>query len=276
MTPSTPERTLSMGLGVLLAGVACFGAFVGAWKMEGSVSYLAIAAPLVAAAAALIPVVAEDLWRDGQYVKSVLMWVVLLPCAAYVFLGNAERVHHAKAGAEAERVSYAKAAERSQTRFDEAKLAATEAAKALGRWRGKTDKECPPGCQRLQAADEAAQAELETAREELRKAEAKSTAPADLAAPAWLLPLCLDAAAFMLIWSGLTGPKPRPRIEPEPKPDATQACSPAAREETADVPLDKAAAEAPARRPGRAKIKKTVVALDRGAAPDKAAPDKLH
>jgi hypothetical protein len=42
-------------------------------------------------------------WRERAYVKALLWWAVLVPAGAVVFFSAAERVHVAKAGAQAER-----------------------------------------------------------------------------------------------------------------------------------------------------------------------------
>ena len=81
-----------------------YGAFEFALKLEGNtVTYLVLAAPVIAGAAAIIPVLAEATWRGGAYLKSLLWWLVLVPAGAVVFFSAAERVHVAKAGAQAER-----------------------------------------------------------------------------------------------------------------------------------------------------------------------------
>ena len=96
-------RLASIVLGIVTALLGMYGAYQFGLKLEGGVSYLTIAAPVIAGAAAIIPPLAEQAWRSRQYVKSLMWWAVLMPAAATVFFGAAERVHVAKAGAEAER-----------------------------------------------------------------------------------------------------------------------------------------------------------------------------
>ncbi len=62
----------SIVLGVGAAGLGCYGAYTYALKLEGGVSYLTYAAPLIAAAAALIPPIAEAVWRNGEWFKAVV------------------------------------------------------------------------------------------------------------------------------------------------------------------------------------------------------------
>jgi hypothetical protein len=89
-------RCASIGLGVVAAALGCWGAYEFGCKLEGGASYLSIAAPVIALAAALIPPLAENAWRQRQYAKSLFWCAVLFPAAATVFFGAAERVHLAK------------------------------------------------------------------------------------------------------------------------------------------------------------------------------------
>src|SRR5262249_58890112 len=94
-------RYASIVLGIVTGLLGMCGAFQFGLKLEGKVSYLTIAAPVIAGAAALIPPMAEHAWRQRQYAKSLIWWAVHIPAAATVFFGAAERVHVAKAGAAA-------------------------------------------------------------------------------------------------------------------------------------------------------------------------------
>jgi hypothetical protein len=93
-----PIRLGAFLLGLICAGLGCYGSWEFALKLElGTVTYLVLAAPVIAAAAAMIPPIAEATWRGGQYLKSLLWWLVLVPAGAVVFFSAAERVHVAKA-----------------------------------------------------------------------------------------------------------------------------------------------------------------------------------
>jgi hypothetical protein len=93
----------ALALGLICTSSCCYGAFEFAYKLEGVVTYVVLAAPVIAATAALIPPIAEATWRSGHALKALLWWAVLLPAGAAAFFSAAERVHTAKAGAEAER-----------------------------------------------------------------------------------------------------------------------------------------------------------------------------
>jgi hypothetical protein len=84
-------------------GRSLFGAYEFAHTLEGGVSYLVLAAPLIAISAAFIPPIAEATWRARGKLKAILWWVALIPTGAVVFFSVAERVHVAKAGAQIER-----------------------------------------------------------------------------------------------------------------------------------------------------------------------------
>jgi hypothetical protein len=81
-TAAGTERGLSMVLSVRLgafvlgltcAALGCYGAWEFALKLEaGTVTYLVLAAPVIAAAAAMIPPLAEATWRGGHYLKALL------------------------------------------------------------------------------------------------------------------------------------------------------------------------------------------------------------
>src|SRR5262245_14097777 len=111
---ATVIRLGALALGLICSGLGCYGAFEFALRLESEVTYLVLAAPVVAATAALIPPIAEATWRSEQTLKALLWWAVLLPAGAVVFFSAAERVHTAKAGAEAERSALRGAAFRAE------------------------------------------------------------------------------------------------------------------------------------------------------------------
>lgn len=202
-------RCASIILGIVTACLGMWGAYQFGLKLEGSVSYLTIAAPVIAGAAALIPPLAEQAWRSRQYAKSLLWWAVLIPSAATVFFGAAERVHAAKAGAEAERSALRKDAERAESELAEAKEVALKAeAQAL---KAEARKTCGASCREAKLARDEANAKLGQAKHALLVAETRATTEASLKAPEWLLPAALDLIAFMAVWTGLTGPKAQPK-----------------------------------------------------------------
>jgi hypothetical protein len=186
-----------------------FGAFEFGRKLEGGrVWYLTIAAPVIALAAALIPPLAENAWRQRQYAKSLFWWAVLIPAAATVFFTAAERVHLAKAGAQAERQALRNDAERASRLLIEAKEEAAKAqANAL---KVEAKRTCGISCRETKLARDEANTKLGQAKQALLLAEAKATTEASLKAPEWLLPAALDLVAFMAIWTGLMGPRTQP------------------------------------------------------------------
>jgi hypothetical protein len=199
-------------LGLTCAALGCYGAWEFALKLEaGSVSYLVLAAPVIAAAAAMIPPLAEATWRGRQYLKALLWWAVLVPAGAVVFFSAAERVHVAKAGAQAERNAHRGAATRAQATLTKAEAALDKARADANRARGQ--KQCGPDCRTKLAAETAAQADVVAARSALVQAESTATTDSPLQAPVWLLPAALDLVAFMAMWTALSGgqsDKPKP------------------------------------------------------------------
>jgi hypothetical protein len=53
----------ALALGLVCVGLGCYGAFEFAPRLEGEVTYLVLAAPVIAATAALIPPIAETAKR---------------------------------------------------------------------------------------------------------------------------------------------------------------------------------------------------------------------
>lgn len=103
---ATAIRLGTLSLGFICASLGCYGAFEFTYALEGQVTYLVLAAPVIAASAALIPPIAETAWREGAPFKAILWWLALVPAGAVVFFSSSERVHIAKAGAEAERSAF--------------------------------------------------------------------------------------------------------------------------------------------------------------------------
>jgi hypothetical protein len=201
-------RFASIVLGVVSAALGCYGAYTFGLKLEGGVSYLTIAAPVIALAAALIPPIAEHAWRQRQYLKSLLWWLVLVPAGLTVFFGAAERVHVAKAGAQAERQALRNDASRASKELADAQAEAqTAQAQAL---KAEVRKTCSASCREAKAARDLANGKVEAAKHALLIAETKATTDSALVAPTWLLPAALDLVAFMAIWTGLTGPRANP------------------------------------------------------------------
>jgi hypothetical protein len=139
---------------------------------------------------------------------------VLIPAAATVFFSAAERVHIAKAGAQAERQALRNDASRASRELADAQAEAqTAQAQAL---KAEARKTCTASCREAKAARDLANGKVEAAKHALLNAETKATTDSALVAPTWLLPAALDLVAFMAIWTGLTGPKARP-IAGKPK-----------------------------------------------------------
>lgn len=207
MLSSTSVRIVSIVVGVILASVGAFGAIEFAKKLEGGITYIVVAAPVIAGVAALIPAIAETTWHAGYKIKSVCWWLVLIPAAATVYFAVAERVHHAKAGLVAERVAYAAAADRARATL-QAKAKESEAAKAKADetrgWR-----RCGPTCEGIRATAERLEREEAEARRALLAAEKAVHAEASIQAHPALFPAAMYLVEFMAFWTGLSGPVPK-------------------------------------------------------------------
>jgi hypothetical protein len=228
---STAWRGASIALGFACAGLGAYGAWEFSKKLEGAISYLVIAAPVVAASTALIPALIEWQAREKNYVKAVLWLPAGVAAAAVLFFAAAERVHVAKAGAQAERTAYSRAAQRAQSHLVSKRAELTPAQAEADTTKGW--KVCGPKCTGFRETAERLTREVADAERALLGADKLTTAEAPLQAPVWLLPVALDLIAFMAIWSGLTGPrtkapakvqrkrrKPKARRKPKPKAPA--------------------------------------------------------
>ena len=138
-------RALSLFVGIPAAALGCYGAFTFAVKLDGY-SYLALAAPLVAAAAPIIPPTAMRAWRARRYFDFIVLWLALVPATLTVFYAAAERTHYANAGAAAERAAAHSSAARAESDLAEAKAAAKTASAGADKVRGLNDKACGPKC----------------------------------------------------------------------------------------------------------------------------------
>lgn len=192
-----------IGLGAGLLG--CFGAYEYALKLEGGqMTYLVVAAPLVAMMATLIPPLAEHCWKNAEHFKSIIWWTSLIPVAALIFLSAAERVYMAKANQTAEIAAKNFAAVRARTVYAEVKdaLAIAEADEA----KAKATKNCNTQCRtRLEVAS-MTRAKFAEAEANLAKVESTAIIDSYWKPPVWLLPASLDIIAFLGIWTGLSGP----------------------------------------------------------------------
>lgn len=222
-----PWRPLAFVIGFAAAGVGCYGAYEYALKLEGEVTYLVLAAPLIAAMAALIPPMAEAFFREGAPLKAILWWVALIPCAAVVFFAAAERTHFAKAGQQADITARAATVGRAESELKDAREALRQAEAEEAK--AKAQRQCGPLCREATIRADQARDRVAKAEQALVKAQGSAVAQATLVAPVWLLPAALDLIAFMAIWSGLSGPwwsrvqqeAPRPRVKPR-KPAASK------------------------------------------------------
>jgi hypothetical protein len=144
-------RLGALALGLVCSCLGMYGAVEFAMKLEGgAVTYLVLAAPVIAGAAASIPVLAEATWRDRAYFKALLWWAALVPAGAVVLFSAAERVHVAKAGVQAERLALRSQASRAQAALTKADAELVSARDAANQARGL--KKCGTDCRPRLAA----------------------------------------------------------------------------------------------------------------------------
>lgn len=200
-------------LGVVAAGLGCYGSYEHTMKLEGTMSYLVLAAPVVAGAAALIPYFAERAWQLRHRVKAILWMLILIPTAAVVFFTATERVHFAKAGSMAEREAARSSLTRAEAALADASAKTAQAEADAKAARKLSRKACDARClARWDTEAQAARQRLTDAAAFANLVEKQAIKEAPLETPAWLLPLSLDLVAFCAIWSGLGMSRPKPRV----------------------------------------------------------------
>lgn len=197
-------------MGVGATALSVFAAWTHTFSLEQSVSYLVVAAPVVAACVALIPPVAESLWRRGHRLKAACWVIALVPAILVVFTSAASRVHDANEVAQASRTS----AEHAALRADEDRTAAKErlsvAMTQADRYRGLLDKDCNHRCRTARASEIEARAQATDADARLTEAEKLLRTASSLTAPNWLLPIAIDMIGFLGVWTAWSGSRRRP------------------------------------------------------------------
>jgi hypothetical protein len=197
--------------GLLLAALGAYGAWDKALSLEGTWSYVVLAAPAVGLCAAALPVFAERQYRDGAYVKSGLLWVAFFLCGAVVYFSVTERKQDARAVSVAAvdaKSSAARDARTSLTQLEaDAKDAKSKADEARA-WEKRTGR-CGPECTKRKATETRLKGEVEEARTALYAAEAKAVTASSVQEPPWLFGAALWAAEVLLIWVGFTEPPPK-------------------------------------------------------------------
>ena len=177
-------------------------------KLEGEVTYLVLAAPVIAATAALIPPLAEATWRNGALSRPFFggpFWFRPEPwcSSALPSASTGPRPVRSRARCSSWRRNSSPGSTHQER--SEPGQGASRGQRSAGQ------KQCGPVCRTKLAAEAAAQADVDAARRELLSAESKATTDSPLQAPVWLLPAALDLVAFMAIWTGLSG-----RFKPGP------------------------------------------------------------
>lgn len=207
-------KYLALFFGTAAAAIGCYGAYEQADHLSGG--YLVIAAPVVAGASAFIPYFAERAWQAGHWFKAIIFALVLIPAAATVFYAAAERVHSAKAGAEAERAALRQAIGRASQAHQEARAKADKAEQDAKTWRAKPDRICGDACQaKWEGEAKAARGREAEALKAVTTAQGQATEESPIQAPIWLLPMALDLFAFVTLWFGLSLPgRAKPVVAP--------------------------------------------------------------
>jgi hypothetical protein len=220
-------RVAALLTGAAAAGIAGYASFEAARTANGG--YLMIAGPVVAIAAALVPVFFEHAVKAKLHLRAFALFLVFLPVAASVFYIAAERVHFAKATGDAEHASYRASVERAETALVEAKTAAAAATRAADKVRGTPDKKCRTACLSVKASETAALGRVAVAEQALAAAQAAAITDAPMRAPVWLQPAALDMVGVVLlaVGFGLSAAPTKALVPVDPQPEAVEEQAPA-------------------------------------------------
>lgn len=207
-------RPICFIAGVAAGAVAAYGAWEYMLRIEGSVTYLVIAVPIIAFMGLFVPSIAEWHWKREETFKTIFWLGSLVAVLAVVFLNNAERLERSKAAMSAETRALSSQAVRARAELEAAEAALPSAEK--GEAAAKAKKTCNDRCREALLLAETARKRVEDARSAVFKAEADDIGGSKWTAPPWLLPLALDLIAFMSIWTALSGAWVTKKLESSP------------------------------------------------------------
>jgi hypothetical protein len=192
---------------LILGAISAYGGFEFTKKLEGGISYIVIASPVVIAFAALIPPIGEWQWNKGYYLKSIAWWLVLIPAGYFVFCAATERYHAAQAGAQAERNAYSSQVVRAENSLNALKLEASAAKDASDKTKAleKLGRKCNSECIKIRMKSDRLAKEVADAEKALLGAEKQKIAESGIWFPPWLLGLTMDLMVFVAVWTGLHG-----------------------------------------------------------------------
>ena len=201
-------------MGVGATGISAYAATSHAFALEESISYLVVAAGMIAVSVTIIPPAVETLWRRGHRLKAGCWILALVPAATVVFTSAATRVHDANEAARAERISLERAAKRVEQDRDSARERLATAIGQADRYRGLSDKDCNHRCRTARASEIEARAQAVNADTRLTEAEKLLRTASALTAPNWILPVAVDMIGFLGVWTAWSGSRRRP-VQPK-------------------------------------------------------------
>ncbi len=200
------QRILGFLLGATSAAIGGFAAYDYAVKLEGgTVSYLVIAAPVVATSAAILPIIVERAWMSGEYIKGFVTSLLIIPAMATVYLSTVERLETVKSPHYAQSAAAQSAIERASVAVEQARSAYSKAGEAYAKAGGKNCGETRK-CNALKTSLELTETEIAKAEARLNEAQKANSYRAPNAALSWLLPFVIDGLAFVGLWLAFSGP----------------------------------------------------------------------
>lgn len=190
-------------LGCGIGGLNAWAAWEFYLRVEGSITYLVIAAPVLALAVNIIPPVARVAWsRDPMMAAAMLLAIPL--CAWFLFSTSAERLHQTKAAQSAKNTAVVLASTRAEAELKEAKAKFDSMDKEIALAGANLNCQKQLKCRATLEQAVSLQARIANAEAKLKELQSTASSESRWKAPDWLLPSVIELLAFLFTWFGLS------------------------------------------------------------------------
>ena len=190
-------------LGCGIGGLNAWAAWDFYLKAEGSITYLVIAAPVLALAINIIPPAAKIAWQRDPLMASAMLLTVPF-CAWFLFSTSAERLHQTKATQSAKNTSVVLASTRAEAELNEAKAKYNSLDKEIALAGANVNCQKQIKCRATLEQAVSLQDRIAKAEAELKELQSTATSESRWKSPDWLLPALVEFMAFVLTWFGLS------------------------------------------------------------------------
>lgn len=190
-------------LGCGIGGLNAWAAWEFYLRIEGSVTYLVIAAPVLALAVNIIPPAARIAWQRDTVMAMALLAAIPL-CAWFLFSTSAERLHQTKAAQSAKNSAVVLASTRAEAELAEAKAKYNSMDKEIALAGANRDCQKQLRCRATLEQAVSLQDRIGKAEAALKELQSTVSSESRWKAPDWLLPSVIELLAFLFTWFGLS------------------------------------------------------------------------